>query len=189
MSLDSRLTQRGSALVVSLILMMVMTLIGLTAMQGTTLQQSMATNMRDRNLAFEAAEAALRDGEVWLRQQFLASGRPVSASTGTPNVWTRRTAERVNGLANDPVPFTQWTETQWQARARDYPIGSGETLNGVAQQPLIVIEEWQFVPDTVSGQAFALQQGFQNYRITTRAVGGSPNAVVVLQTLVRQRVN
>lgn len=55
--------QKGSALVVSLIMLLVMSMLGLTAMQSTTLQERMAGNMRDRNLAFQAAEAALRVGQ------------------------------------------------------------------------------------------------------------------------------
>ena len=55
--------QRGVVLIVSLILLMVLTLIGVTAMQTSTLEERMAGNAMDRSLAFQAAEAALRAGE------------------------------------------------------------------------------------------------------------------------------
>ena len=58
--------QGGAALIVSLIFLLLMTLIGVTSMQSTTLQERMAGNTRDRNLALQAAEAALRQGETWL---------------------------------------------------------------------------------------------------------------------------
>lgn len=59
-------TQCGSALVVSLMILMVMTIIGITAMGSTTLEERMANNNRQRQLAFQSAESALRDAETWL---------------------------------------------------------------------------------------------------------------------------
>jgi type IV pilus assembly protein PilX len=55
--------QKGMALIISLIILLSMTLLGLAAMQNTSLQERMAGNMRAENIAFQAAEAALRAGE------------------------------------------------------------------------------------------------------------------------------
>jgi len=52
--------QTGAALIVSLVLLLIMTVLGVTAMRTTTLQERMAGNLRDNNLAFQDAEAALR---------------------------------------------------------------------------------------------------------------------------------
>lgn len=60
--------QRGVVLIVSLILLMVLTLIGVTAMQTSTLEERMAGNALDKALAFQAAEAALRAGENLLTE-------------------------------------------------------------------------------------------------------------------------
>lgn len=60
--------QRGAVLIISLIFLLVLTLIGVSAMQGTTMQERMSANMQDRNVAFQASEAALRAGEDWLQQ-------------------------------------------------------------------------------------------------------------------------
>lgn len=62
--------QRGAALVVGLVLLVVVTLVGVGAMQTTTLQEKMAGNLRDSNLSFQAAEAALRHCEGILRQDY-----------------------------------------------------------------------------------------------------------------------
>ncbi|WP_266169535.1 pilus assembly PilX family protein [Dyella subtropica] len=56
--------QRGVALVVALVLLVVVTLVALAAVRGTTMQQKMAANFYDRETAYQAAEAALRQGEV-----------------------------------------------------------------------------------------------------------------------------
>lgn len=55
--------QRGAALVISLIILALMTLIGVTAIQVSTQQEKMVANARDSNNAFQAAESALRRAE------------------------------------------------------------------------------------------------------------------------------
>lgn len=64
MSLNSRARQSGAVLVVSLILLLVITLIAVSSMQGTALEEKMAGNSLDRNLAFQATESALREAEL-----------------------------------------------------------------------------------------------------------------------------
>ena len=55
--------QRGVALIVSLVLLVLATIIGLAGVRGTNLQERMSANMYDRSLAFQRAEAALRAAE------------------------------------------------------------------------------------------------------------------------------
>src|SRR5690625_630691 len=52
--------QRGVALVVALILLIVITLVGLAAVSGTIMQNKMASNLYDREVAFQSSEAGLR---------------------------------------------------------------------------------------------------------------------------------
>ena len=52
-------SQSGAALVVSLLILLVMTVIGISSMRTTNLQEKMASNTREREQAFEAAESAL----------------------------------------------------------------------------------------------------------------------------------
>jgi type IV pilus assembly protein PilX len=51
-------------LVVGLIILVVLTLIGVQGMRTNVAQERMAANMKERNMAFQAAEAALRVGEA-----------------------------------------------------------------------------------------------------------------------------
>lgn len=57
-------SQRGVALLVVLIILLLATLIGLAAMRGTLLQERMTANLYDRSIAFQAAERALREAEA-----------------------------------------------------------------------------------------------------------------------------
>ncbi len=68
--------QRGVVLLVCLIMLLVLTVLGVTAMSGSTLQERMAGGARDYNVAFQAAEASLRVGEAYVRQQVEASADP-----------------------------------------------------------------------------------------------------------------
>jgi len=55
--------QRGMALLISLVFLLLLTLIGLSSMQSATLQEKMATSVSLRNQSFQIAEATLRAGE------------------------------------------------------------------------------------------------------------------------------
>lgn len=54
---------KGIALVVSLILLLITSILAIAGLRGTTLQEHMSGNLYARNLAFQAAESALRHGE------------------------------------------------------------------------------------------------------------------------------
>lgn len=62
--------QRGAILVIALFMLLLLTVIGLSSMRGTMLQENMAGNLRDSSLALQAAEAALRKGEELVTKKF-----------------------------------------------------------------------------------------------------------------------
>ncbi len=57
-------TQSGAALLAALIFLIVFTIIGVGVVGTTTTEEKLARNFRDTDIAFAAAEAALRDAEV-----------------------------------------------------------------------------------------------------------------------------
>jgi len=58
--------QRGAVLIVTLVMLLLLTLLALGSMRGTTLQERMAGNLRDESQAFQAAEMAQRAAEAAL---------------------------------------------------------------------------------------------------------------------------
>ncbi|MEJ2108265.1 MAG: PilX N-terminal domain-containing pilus assembly protein [Acidiferrobacteraceae bacterium] len=52
--------QEGAVLVIGLIILVVMTILGITAMQSTVVEEKMAGNFKDKDVAFRAAEAGLQ---------------------------------------------------------------------------------------------------------------------------------
>lgn len=82
---DLQRRQRGAALAVALILLLIVTLIGFAAIRSSTVQQRMTANFYDRELAFQNAEAALRAGEAALAAGVTADDyRACDGSSGTP---------------------------------------------------------------------------------------------------------
>ncbi len=80
----SRMTshaQRGMALLVSLVFLLLLTLIGISSMQNATLQEKMAGSVMLRNQSFQLAEATLRIGESAVQ---LASYTLAPCGTGVP---------------------------------------------------------------------------------------------------------
>lgn len=78
--------QRGAALFVALIMLLILTLLGLSASNSSILQERMVANTFERQLAFQRAEAGLRQLEVVTRQNTFGGIRrlvvPFSQSIG-----------------------------------------------------------------------------------------------------------
>jgi type IV pilus assembly protein PilX len=64
--------QYGAALPIALIMLLISTMVGLSAIRSSSNQEKMSSNMYDRSLAYQAAEAALRAAE----DEILRSPKP-----------------------------------------------------------------------------------------------------------------
>ncbi|HUF71502.1 MAG TPA: PilX N-terminal domain-containing pilus assembly protein [Gammaproteobacteria bacterium] len=158
--------ERGAALIVALIFLVVLTLLGVGAMRTTNLQERMAGSLRDSNLAFQAAESALREGEQVLQQAAL----PVFGGTG--------------GLLQMQADAGQpsfWKTYDWAGNS-----ATAATIVGVAADPQYVIEELPPVPVAGGSLRFGALPEVGFYRVTARAVGGTTDAVSVLQITYRR---
>ncbi len=171
--------EAGSVLILSMIVLVMLTLIGVTGTQTTLLEEKMAGNMQDKNLAFEAAEAALRDGE-----QFLRAGGAGLAFDGT--------AQGLYDVTLAPSP--PWNDPDtWDAGIQTllYKDGVGgfdPTFGGrVAIAPRFMIEQLLPQPSPCGSLAADTPPEQINlFRITARGVGGSTGAVVVLESVLHE---
>lgn len=175
--MHTSITQHGSALVVSLIFLVIMTIIGVTAMQSTTLEEKMAGNMVDNSMALQAAEAALRDGENVIRT---LAGRPITVdSCGSPPCFWAL------GKAGD---LQSKNQSWWTTNGREYGTAGTQDFTGLVEDPRFVIEEQDFVRDEL-GAGRGTVTGRVYYRITARARGQTDASEVVLQTVYSKRFN
>ena len=185
-SLRSAARQRGAALLVALMFLIVLTLLGLAAMRTTTLEEKMAGGARDYNLALQAAEAALRDAEVDLRAGGIPSpGRSITIASFPP---LGTDACGITGLCVVNNDYTQLysntTLVNWSgASTTVYGAYTGaKPISGVSQAPRYLMEIVKFHDGgyTVSGLS-ANPSYF--IRVTARGWGGSSQTVVTLQAL------
>ena len=144
--------QQGAALVVALIMLILMTLVGVTAMQVTTVQQKMVANNRDLNSAFQAAEIALRRGEDYILSM------DIGKATELDNLFTDSCT---SGLCkpkpedSDPQwlpPNVSWANdstTTLKYGSEDMPVGASNLIrtisplpeSSVAKQPRFIVED------------------------------------------------
>ncbi|MFZ5594350.1 MAG: pilus assembly PilX family protein [Pseudomonadota bacterium] len=156
--------QHGSVLIVSLMILLVLTLIGVTAMGVSTLEEKMAGNSRDQALAFQAAEAALRDAETVLN-----------------GIATTAAFNNTNGLYATGQAPDIFTNATWTGSASR----TGTAVANVPSPPRFIIELIG-----VTGQPPPMLGGYgpspgvdqiTNFRITARGTGGTDGATVLLQ--------
>ena len=161
--------QRGAVLIVSLMLLIIMTLIGVTSMRTTTLQEKMSGNTRDNMLAFQAAETTLLDAENFI-ENIVA---PAAAFDGTQA-----------GLYQQGVNPDLFAAATW-ANSKTY---GGGVYADVATQPKYIIELTGTIGSSTEdinvagyGEASGLGE-MTSFRVTARGTGGTDNATVLLQS-------
>lgn len=168
------LEQEGGALVVSLLILLVMTLIGVTGMQVTSLEEKMAGNMRDRNLAFQAAESALRAGEASLTTATLPMFSCADGLYKADDIDCNNTKEMTR----------VWDAINWSpAQVITF---TGGTLTDIAADPAYIIEELPTVPEAGASLEAGVPSEANYYRVTARGIGGTENAVVMVQSTYKR---
>lgn len=165
--------QRGVALITGLIFLVVLTLLGITAARMSSLEERMSGNTRDRSLAVQAAEMALRDAELDISNSGRVSGLTNFVSACTSGLCYNGKPGNANGTDWNVTPV--WSLVSMTAAPSvAYGDNTGATdIDGLSAQPRYLIEGMEKV---VPGYPNAFY-----YRITARAQGANPNTVVWLQ--------
>ena len=162
--------QQGAALIISMLILIILLLIGTSAIQTTTMEEKMAGNLRDRGLAFQAAETALRDAEDFIESQ--------------PNLSLFDGGNGLYGI-NDTEPSVWFNANQWTASSSRAFSGS---LPKIATQPrymakMVLENKGDTEELNIKGYGQrAIGSGSVVFRITSRGTGGSDNSQVVLRS-------
>lgn len=185
--------QNGVALVVALVLLVVVTLVGLAAIRGTSLQEKMAGNTMDRAQAFQVTEAAL---DFAARTVLLPPATPVSANYNVQGVTDCATAACADNPAVAIPNAAQWVNVPWV----DATGATGNTASIVSiyqNRPSYLIQYMGNCSSSGSGNfVFTNDQNEQGgggsmktsntcYRITARAGEQAGRAQIVLQAIYR----
>ena len=162
--------QQGAVLIVGLIMLLLLTVIGMSSIRGSDLQERMAGNARDHNLAFQATEAAVRSAENYLSRASIA---PYNNGAGYYRDLTETT----------PPPL--WTVTKWDAESVSL---ADKSLAGISEQPKYAIEQLEVTifpgnyGSAVDQQSIDSMAEREVYRITARGLGGTKDSEALIQT-------
>lgn len=179
--------QRGIVLITGLLLLVLITLVVLAASRSGRLQAVMSSNTRDRDLAFQAAEAALVDAEERLAFEFHAILAD-SINSNVENVAAgllNRNSATLSASAKTSIIVQASKADYWvsPAGANGYgwfdangavdnsrSIATSHAIQGVDQQPRFAIE---YLGTAAPSVDCTLPQTHYRYRITALAVGAS----------------
>ena len=193
--------QRGVVLVIALLFLVMLSVIGVSMFGNTTVEEKMARNYRDYDIAFQAAEAALRDAEIRITGYWVygtnANGTPIPVDP------LHYAPDCTNGLCNQgatqPVYNNYSLTASPSVALGTCPGGCDGNGNGtgtgsplfqsssscntsscqVASQPRYLIESIKWLPP---GDAMVRQNGSSTAnRITSLGVGRSSTTQVMLQ--------
>lgn len=168
-------TQQGIVLIVALVLVALMSIVATSAIRGSNLQESMAGNMRDRNISFQSSEAAINVAESLL------------------STLEQYKVDDALGQHNDlqqpgKTPPYLWTESDWNTKGKEVSIA----WDNFTAKPKYAIEFVIQAEDSTNSGGAADFDGTMNnvdkefYRVTSRDVGLTGNAEVILQaTFIR----
>lgn len=177
--------ERGAVLITGLVMLVVLTILGLQAMRNSSLEEQMAGNMRSENIAFQAAEAGLREAEAWLLSR---TSQPTASIDGSSGVWVLDKPDP--DTTNRQPWWRDWTESDWtSAKAKDFTRSLSYTSanNLDAVPPAYVIEEGQFVEDSDDMGITGAPSGIQYYYVTARGRDVSGRMRVILRTSFARR--
>ncbi len=160
--------ERGAALIVALVMLLIMTLLGVASVDTTVIEERMAGQFRNKQNSFDAAEAGLREGE-----QVADSLTLIAPQDGTNGLY----AAVSGGIAVWDDPATTW-------RNRANPA-----LPDVVTQPQFVIEKLPrpYIPPTCVDPSEYPRCQRHIYRVTARGFGINTNAATITQSTVALR--
>ena len=202
--------QRGAILVVTLMFLLVITMLAITSVQVSTSEERMSGNLKDWNIAMQAAESALRDAEFDIYG--VCSVNAATCTLRSPvisgeTLFGNQAAGVAPGTCNQATSYKGAclppTPTYLADGKPDYPLlvsstwatPSGTSLNavtygtytGATALPSTGISGVSSQPVyVIEAMRMPTDKGLKVlYRITARGWGRNSNTQVTLQTAFR----
>ncbi len=180
--------QQGVVLAAVLMIVLVVTILGVTAINTASLEGTLAHNFSERTHAFQAAEMALRAGEQVLEnliaEPSTCSSHPCSCSdAATCSIWSR------NALQEDSLIHTGLVQSWWELQDDTWwnDMGATTVFNDSGSTAMYIIEERSFVQNNT--QANTIGSGVNYYTVTALGIRKRAGAQVVLQSHFMKRFN
>lgn len=178
--------QRGFALFIVLMVMIVVAFLVVTAAQSYNTEQRISANESDRKLALSLAEAALREGELQVLDLEYDTDSKVTFSENCAKGLCTAVNVRTNNTGNEEAfdnivvqgnPTVEAVKRSFPANSTDLCIDKKgmkykKGTRSVSKMPRYIIEY------------LGVKNGENVYRVTAKAWGKNANTVVVLQSYV-----
>ena len=186
--------QCGAALIVSLILLIVLTLLGLSSVRTVAQEERMTANAYDRSIGLQGAEAALRAGEAIAQAQADLAPPNTGFDNGGVNVDSSDACVASpcqNGLCSEPdKDCTERWRVNYLCQEADksdcgpWTDAAGLSLGSLAETPQYFVEYLGGnFPCNIDAPATGAQS-CKRYRITARSgSGASGRSTVILQSI------
>ncbi len=181
--------QAGAVLAAVLMIVMVVTILGITAISTASLEGKLARNYQDRSQAFQLAERALQAGEQVLgaltTEPLLCTAAPCTcADAANCKVWERTALQQASLTESGGNPF-KW----WEIQNGSWWLNKGATALAVptGSTAMYLIEKRSFVQN--NAQANVIGSGLNYYTVTAIGMDDGSGAQVVLQSHFMKRFN
>ena len=164
--------QTGAVLIISLIILVAMTLIGVTAMRTTALEEKMAGNLRNKEMAFQAAEATLRAAEQYIQDNVISIvAFDADGSDGLYNNDDVRIWQNITWTDADSLAYTDF-DSSYNVRTPPRFVIQHLSTTGSALNEL----NPEGVGEGTGGGSV------ESFLITARATGSNDNSVIYIQS-------
>jgi len=167
-------------LIVAMIFVLLMTIVGLSAIRGSGMQEMMAGNMRHMQLNFQAAEAGLRIGE-W-RVDVRRPDSVLPAFNGTDGAYSDQ---------NQPgmIAVYLWSDADWGAALKTSipSLNMPDSPSHVVESIIIPVGlESVAMGNAIDHQSMDNLAEGRVYRVTSRYSDETSGGDVILQSLYKR---
>ncbi|MGD8593752.1 MAG: PilX N-terminal domain-containing pilus assembly protein [Gammaproteobacteria bacterium] len=167
--------QRGAVLITSLIILLLLTIIGVTSMRSSIMEEKIAQNTRDQLVSFESAESALVDANDW-----------ITDLTAEPKTCDELSAD-CSVYNKDAVTNIAEKQPDWWENSDNSQTFSKE-ITEAATDPNYIVEYRAYIPDSLR-QGHEATTGKLILRVTASGTGISDTAQTILETTNIKRFN
>lgn len=199
MSATFRIRQGGASLIVTLLMLIAIVLIGVSAAQIALQGEKSSRNDRDRQVAFQAAEAALLDAEMDIegatgassRSEMFAGDSALGFVEGCGSGLTNTSLGLCSHAGEDAAPPWQTIDfLDDSSQARSVPYGHFTGMVFPTGEGPLPITRPRYIIELIrynwNGAGAGMEDMTYFYRITADGFGTRDSTQVALQTFYRK---
>lgn len=176
-SARARRPEQGFVLVTGLLFLVIVTLLGLALFRSSGLMERVSANTRDKQRAFETAQAALQYAEWWLGSTASPTKSACTTSTGK-DVTTLHVCTEPLAASRDTLAALGWKASAFAYPQPNVTVAAGGGLNAAGTdvnyqaQPGVYVEDLGIMTDGKS----------ELYQITAYGYGGNADTTSIVRS-------